>query len=155
MAKYMERRFVQRGGPSEPHRLRDAIHNRDLLALLQAFAEGHDLAKPLASPEGQVSCVHPKCPPPPKKKTPISGGSAGREHPWVWGSAQPAGCEHPWGQPCPPSMQQDTGELALHVAVRCADRSSLPLVDFIIQNGCVPLRPTATPDGPGAFPTRC
>ena len=53
MAKYMERRFVQRGGPSEPHRLRDAIHNRDLLALLQAFAEGHDLAKPLASPEGQ------------------------------------------------------------------------------------------------------
>uniref|UniRef100_A0A8C9ESD1 ArfGAP with SH3 domain, ankyrin repeat and PH domain 3 n=1 Tax=Pavo cristatus TaxID=9049 RepID=A0A8C9ESD1_PAVCR len=82
VAKYMERRFVQRGGPSDPHRLRDAIHNRDLLALLQAFAEGHDLAKPLASPEGQ-----------------------------------------------------DMGELALHVAVRCADRSSLPLVDFIIQNG--------------------
>uniref|UniRef100_A0A803YMM6 ArfGAP with SH3 domain, ankyrin repeat and PH domain 3 n=1 Tax=Meleagris gallopavo TaxID=9103 RepID=A0A803YMM6_MELGA len=82
VAKYMERRFVQRGGASEPHRLRDAIHNRDLLALLQAFAEGHDLAKPLASPEGQ-----------------------------------------------------DTGELALHMAVRCADRSSLPLVDFIIQNG--------------------
>uniref|UniRef100_A0A803YPD9 Arf-GAP with SH3 domain, ANK repeat and PH domain-containing protein 3 n=1 Tax=Meleagris gallopavo TaxID=9103 RepID=A0A803YPD9_MELGA len=78
VAKYMERRFVQRGGASEPHRLRDAIHNRDLLALLQAFAEGHDLAKPLASPEG---------------------------------------------------------ELALHMAVRCADRSSLPLVDFIIQNG--------------------
>lgn len=73
MAKYMERRFVQRGGPSEPHRLRDAIHNRDLLALLQAFAEGHDLAKPLASPEGQVSCVHPKCPPPPP------------ENPHLWG----------------------------------------------------------------------
>uniref|UniRef100_A0A8C2TXH0 ArfGAP with SH3 domain, ankyrin repeat and PH domain 3 n=1 Tax=Coturnix japonica TaxID=93934 RepID=A0A8C2TXH0_COTJA len=82
VAKYMERRFVQRGGPSDPHRLRDAIHNRDLLALLQAFAEGHDLTKPLAIPEGQ-----------------------------------------------------DTGELALHMAVRCADRSSLPLVDFIIQNG--------------------
>ncbi|KGL95525.1 Arf-GAP with SH3 domain, ANK repeat and PH domain-containing protein 3, partial [Charadrius vociferus] len=30
---------------------------------------------------------------------------------------------------------QDSGELALHVAVRHADRSSLPLVDFIIQNG--------------------
>ncbi|XP_009886066.1 PREDICTED: arf-GAP with SH3 domain, ANK repeat and PH domain-containing protein 3 [Charadrius vociferus] len=29
----------------------------------------------------------------------------------------------------------DSGELALHVAVRHADRSSLPLVDFIIQNG--------------------
>ncbi|OXB74233.1 UNVERIFIED_CONTAM: hypothetical protein H355_011685 [Colinus virginianus] len=82
VAKYMERRFVQRGGPSDPHRLWDAIHNRDLLALMQAFAEGYDLTKPLASPEGQ-----------------------------------------------------DAGELALHVAVRCADRSSLPLVDFIIQNG--------------------
>lgn len=55
MAKYMERRYVQRGGRDEPHRLWDAIRTRDLLALLQAFAEGHDLAKPLASPEGQVS----------------------------------------------------------------------------------------------------
>uniref|UniRef100_A0A8B9R0B8 Arf-GAP with SH3 domain, ANK repeat and PH domain-containing protein 3 n=1 Tax=Anas platyrhynchos TaxID=8839 RepID=A0A8B9R0B8_ANAPL len=76
VAKYMERRYVQRGGRDEPHRLWDAIRTRDLLALLQAFAEGHDLAKPL-----------------------------------------------------------DAGELALHVAVRYADRSSLPLVDFIIQNG--------------------
>uniref|UniRef100_A0A8B9BH56 ArfGAP with SH3 domain, ankyrin repeat and PH domain 3 n=1 Tax=Anser brachyrhynchus TaxID=132585 RepID=A0A8B9BH56_9AVES len=82
VAKYMERRYVQRGGRDEPHRLWDAIRTRDLLALLQAFAEGHDLAKPLASPEGQ-----------------------------------------------------DAGELALHMAVRYADRSSLPLVDFIIQNG--------------------
>ncbi|NWZ27434.1 ASAP3 protein, partial [Asarcornis scutulata] len=82
VAKYMERRYVQRGGRDEPHRLWDAIRTRDLLALLQAFAEGHDLAKPLATPEGQ-----------------------------------------------------DAGELALHVAVRYADRSSLPLVDFIIQNG--------------------
>uniref|UniRef100_A0A8B9BJM9 ArfGAP with SH3 domain, ankyrin repeat and PH domain 3 n=1 Tax=Anser brachyrhynchus TaxID=132585 RepID=A0A8B9BJM9_9AVES len=76
VAKYMERRYVQRGGRDEPHRLWDAIRTRDLLALLQAFAEGHDLAKPL-----------------------------------------------------------DAGELALHMAVRYADRSSLPLVDFIIQNG--------------------
>uniref|UniRef100_A0A8B9R0F1 Arf-GAP with SH3 domain, ANK repeat and PH domain-containing protein 3 n=1 Tax=Anas platyrhynchos TaxID=8839 RepID=A0A8B9R0F1_ANAPL len=82
VAKYMERRYVQRGGRDEPHRLWDAIRTRDLLALLQAFAEGHDLAKPLVTPEGQ-----------------------------------------------------DAGELALHVAVRYADRSSLPLVDFIIQNG--------------------
>ncbi|XP_061870670.1 arf-GAP with SH3 domain, ANK repeat and PH domain-containing protein 3 isoform X2 [Colius striatus] len=82
VAKYMERRFVQRSGRAEPHRLWEAIRARDLPALLQAFAEGHDLAKPLASPEGQ-----------------------------------------------------DPGELALHMAVRHADRSSLPLVDFIIQNG--------------------
>ncbi|KFO79421.1 Arf-GAP with SH3 domain, ANK repeat and PH domain-containing protein 3, partial [Cuculus canorus] len=82
MAKYMERRYVQKSGRDDPHRLWEAIRARDLLALLQAFAEGHDLSKPLAGPEGQ-----------------------------------------------------DSGELALHIAVRHADRSSLPLVDFIIQNG--------------------
>ncbi|NXR15173.1 ASAP3 protein, partial [Semnornis frantzii] len=82
VAKYMERRYVQRGTREDPHRLWEAIRARDLLGLLQAFAEGHDLSKPLSSPEGQ-----------------------------------------------------DPGELALHMAVRHADRSSLPLVDFIIQNG--------------------
>ncbi|XP_067167789.1 arf-GAP with SH3 domain, ANK repeat and PH domain-containing protein 3 isoform X2 [Apteryx mantelli] len=82
VAKYMERRYVQKGGRDDPHRLWEAIRARDLLALLQAFAEGHDLAKPLASPEGQ-----------------------------------------------------EQGELALHMAVRYVDRASLPLVDFIIQNG--------------------
>ncbi|XP_032566119.1 arf-GAP with SH3 domain, ANK repeat and PH domain-containing protein 3 [Chiroxiphia lanceolata] len=82
VAKYMERRYVQKSSRDDPHRLWEAIRARDLLALLQAFAEGHDLAKPLASPEGQ-----------------------------------------------------EAGELALHMAVRHADRSSLPLVDFIIQNG--------------------
>ncbi|NXX51571.1 ASAP3 protein, partial [Tricholaema leucomelas] len=82
VAKYMERRYVQRGAREDPHRLWEAIRARDLLGLLQAFAEGHDLSRPLSSPEGQ-----------------------------------------------------DLGELALHMAVRHADRSSLPLVDFIIQNG--------------------
>ncbi|KAF4800058.1 Arf-GAP with SH3 domain, ANK repeat and PH domain-containing protein 3 [Turdus rufiventris] len=82
MAKYMERRYVQKSGQDNPHSLWEAIRARDLLALLKAFVEGHDLTKPLASPEGQ-----------------------------------------------------DAGELPLHVAVRHADRSSLPLVDFIIQNG--------------------
>ncbi|NXA41175.1 ASAP3 protein, partial [Eudromia elegans] len=82
VAKYMERRYVQKGARDAPQRLCDAIRARDLLALLRAFAEGHDLTKPLATPEGQ-----------------------------------------------------EQGELPLHVAVRCADRASLPLVDFIIQNG--------------------
>uniref|UniRef100_A0A8C5T4J5 Arf-GAP with SH3 domain, ANK repeat and PH domain-containing protein 3 n=1 Tax=Malurus cyaneus samueli TaxID=2593467 RepID=A0A8C5T4J5_9PASS len=76
VAKYMERRFVQKSGRDDPHRLWEAIRARDLLGLLRAFAEGHDLARPL-----------------------------------------------------------DAGELPLHMAVRHADRSSLPLVDFIIQNG--------------------
>lgn len=59
VAKYMERRYVQKSGRDDPHCLWDAIRTRDLLALLQAFAEGHDLAKPLASPEGQVSPTAP------------------------------------------------------------------------------------------------
>jgi len=59
VAKYMERRYVQKSGRDDPHRLWEAIRARDLLALLQAFAEGHDLAKPLASPEGQVSPASP------------------------------------------------------------------------------------------------
>lgn len=64
VAKYMERRYVQKSGRDDPHCLWDAIRTRDLLALLQAFAEGHDLAKPLASPEGQVSPLSPRPPPP-------------------------------------------------------------------------------------------
>uniref|UniRef100_A0A7M4E481 ArfGAP with SH3 domain, ankyrin repeat and PH domain 3 n=1 Tax=Crocodylus porosus TaxID=8502 RepID=A0A7M4E481_CROPO len=82
VAKYMERKFVQKTGREDPHRLWEAVRSRDVLVLLQAFAEGHDLGKPLTTPDGQ-----------------------------------------------------DQGELALHVAVRYADKSSLPLVDFIIQNG--------------------
>lgn len=54
MAKYMERRYVQKSGQDNPHSLWEAIRARDLLALLKAFVEGHDLTKPLASPEGQV-----------------------------------------------------------------------------------------------------
>ncbi|NXJ71356.1 ASAP3 protein, partial [Rostratula benghalensis] len=40
-----------------------------------------------------------------------------------------------FNSPLPSISWQDSGELALHMAVRHADRSSLPLVDFIIQNG--------------------
>uniref|UniRef100_A0A8C0ANN9 ArfGAP with SH3 domain, ankyrin repeat and PH domain 3 n=1 Tax=Buteo japonicus TaxID=224669 RepID=A0A8C0ANN9_9AVES len=40
-----------------------------------------------------------------------------------------------FSSPLPSISWQDPGELALHMAVRHADRSSLPLVDFIIQNG--------------------
>nr|XP_056702796.1 arf-GAP with SH3 domain, ANK repeat and PH domain-containing protein 3 [Euleptes europaea] len=92
MAKYMERKYVHKAGKEEPYRLREAIRGGDLLALLQAFAEGHDLTKPLTSPDGQ-----------------------------------------------------EQGELPLHLAVRCSRKSSLPLVDFIIQNGGNLDRPT--PDG--------
>ncbi|XP_007933898.1 arf-GAP with SH3 domain, ANK repeat and PH domain-containing protein 3 [Orycteropus afer afer] len=81
VAKYVEHRFA-RLSTFEPQRLWTAIHNRDLLSVLEAFANGQDFGQPLPGPEGQAP-----------------------------------------------------GEHALHLAVRVADQASLPLVDFIIQNG--------------------
>ncbi|KAG8506689.1 Arf-GAP with SH3 domain, ANK repeat and PH domain-containing protein 3, partial [Galemys pyrenaicus] len=81
VAKYVEHRFARRSTP-EPQRLRTAICNRDLLSVLEAFANGQDFGQPLPGPEGQVP-----------------------------------------------------GEPALHLAVRVANQASLPLVDFLIQNG--------------------
>ncbi|KAJ6663433.1 hypothetical protein lerEdw1_009512 [Lerista edwardsae] len=91
MAKYMERKYVQKAERNEPCCLWEAIRSGDLLALLQAFAEGHDFSKPIASPEGQNGAIL--------------------------------------------SNPQEQSELALPLAVRFASKSSLPLVDFIIQNG--------------------
>lgn len=53
VAKYAERRYVLRREKSDPGRLYDAVRSRDLVSLLQLYAEGTDLAKPLALPEGQ------------------------------------------------------------------------------------------------------
>lgn len=54
VAKYAERRFILRREESDPCRLYDAVRSRDLVSLLQLYAEGADLAKPLVLPEGQV-----------------------------------------------------------------------------------------------------
>ncbi|KAB0402711.1 hypothetical protein E2I00_010156 [Balaenoptera physalus] len=96
VAKYVEHRFARRSTP-EPQRLWMAICNRDLLSVLEAFANGQDFGQPLPGPEGQAP-----------------------------------------------------GELALHLAVRVTNQASLPLVDFIIQNGARPalrcsLQPTRLP----------
>ncbi|XP_047202178.1 arf-GAP with SH3 domain, ANK repeat and PH domain-containing protein 3 isoform X2 [Girardinichthys multiradiatus] len=53
VAKYAERRYVLRREESDPGRLHDAVRTRDLVSLLQLYAEGTDLAKPLTLPEGQ------------------------------------------------------------------------------------------------------
>ncbi|XP_013870849.1 arf-GAP with SH3 domain, ANK repeat and PH domain-containing protein 3 [Austrofundulus limnaeus] len=53
VAKYAERRYVLRREESDPCRLYDAVRSRDLVSLLQLYAEGADLAKPLVLPEGQ------------------------------------------------------------------------------------------------------
>ncbi|KAJ3612965.1 hypothetical protein NHX12_019222 [Muraenolepis orangiensis] len=81
VAKYAERRYVVPREDPNPCRAYDAVRGRDLAALLQLYAEGEDLAKPLKLPDGQ-----------------------------------------------------DTRETALHLAVLMEDKSSLALVDFLIQN---------------------
>ncbi|XP_011540057.1 arf-GAP with SH3 domain, ANK repeat and PH domain-containing protein 3 isoform X1 [Homo sapiens] len=81
MAKYVEHRFARRCTP-EPQRLWTAICNRDLLSVLEAFANGQDFGQPLPGPDAQAP-----------------------------------------------------EELVLHLAVKVANQASLPLVDFIIQNG--------------------
>uniref|UniRef100_A0A2K5Y857 ArfGAP with SH3 domain, ankyrin repeat and PH domain 3 n=1 Tax=Mandrillus leucophaeus TaxID=9568 RepID=A0A2K5Y857_MANLE len=81
VAKYVEHRFAHRCTP-EPRRLWTAICNRDLLSVLEAFANGQDFGQPLPGPDAQAP-----------------------------------------------------EELALHLAIKVASQASLPLVDFIIQNG--------------------
>ncbi|XP_036034794.1 arf-GAP with SH3 domain, ANK repeat and PH domain-containing protein 3 [Onychomys torridus] len=81
VAKYVEHRFARQSTP-EPQRLRTAICSRDLLSVLEAFANGQDFGQLLPGPDGQAP-----------------------------------------------------GELALHLAIRVASQASLPLVDFLIQNG--------------------
>lgn len=39
---------------ADPSRLYDAVRSRDLTSLLQLYAEGADLSKPLVLPDGQV-----------------------------------------------------------------------------------------------------
>ena len=53
VAKYVEHRFARRSTP-EPQRLRTAICNRDLLSVIEAFANGQDFGQLLPGPEGQV-----------------------------------------------------------------------------------------------------
>lgn len=58
MAKYVERRYVLRREEADPSRLYDAVKSRDLTFLLQLYAEGADLAKPLVLPDGQVKIIY-------------------------------------------------------------------------------------------------
>ncbi|EPY82437.1 arf-GAP with SH3 domain, ANK repeat and PH domain-containing protein 3 [Camelus ferus] len=54
VAKYVEHRFARRSTP-EPQKLWTAICNRDLLSVLEAFANGQDFGQPLPGPEGQAA----------------------------------------------------------------------------------------------------
>ncbi|CAH2285932.1 arf-GAP with SH3 domain, ANK repeat and PH domain-containing 1 isoform X3 [Pelobates cultripes] len=82
-AKYVDHRFSRKtcaSGTEKLSELHEAVKSRDLLALIQVYAEGVELMEPL-----------------------LESG-------------------------------QEPGETALHFAVRTADPSSLPLVDFLVQN---------------------
>ncbi|KAM4026990.1 arf-GAP with SH3 domain, ANK repeat and PH domain-containing protein 1 isoform 4-T4 [Anomaloglossus baeobatrachus] len=82
-AKYVEHKFCRRmcsSGAEKQSELLEAVKSRDLLALIQVFAEGVEILEPL-----------------------LESG-------------------------------QEPGETALHFAVRTADHTSLPLVDFLVQN---------------------
>ncbi|XP_073488361.1 arf-GAP with SH3 domain, ANK repeat and PH domain-containing protein 1 isoform X4 [Aquarana catesbeiana] len=82
-AKYVEHKYSRKmcaSGAEKLSELLEAVKSRDLLALIQVYAEGVELMEPL-----------------------VESG-------------------------------QEPGETALHFAVRTADQTSLPLVDFIVQN---------------------
>ncbi|XP_072544270.1 arf-GAP with SH3 domain, ANK repeat and PH domain-containing protein 1a [Salminus brasiliensis] len=82
-AKYVEHRFARRTATTATARqgdLYEAVRTRDLLALVQLYADGVELLEPF------------------------------------------------------PEAGQDPGETALHFAVRTSDQTSLPLVDFLVQN---------------------
>lgn len=53
VAKYVEHKFARRSTP-EPQKLRTAICSRDLLSVLEAFANGQDFGQLLPGPDGQV-----------------------------------------------------------------------------------------------------
>ncbi|RVE57347.1 hypothetical protein OJAV_G00215270 [Oryzias javanicus] len=53
VAKYAEHRYVLRKEDTNPERLYDAVKTRDLSALLQLYAEGADLSKPITVPDRQ------------------------------------------------------------------------------------------------------
>ncbi|XP_032874877.1 arf-GAP with SH3 domain, ANK repeat and PH domain-containing protein 1 isoform X1 [Amblyraja radiata] len=82
-AKYVDHKFARRlcnSSSAKVNELLESVKSRDLLALIQVYAEGVELMEPLHDPG------------------------------------------------------QEPGETVLHLAVRTADRTSLHLVDFLVQN---------------------
>ncbi|XP_040916607.1 arf-GAP with SH3 domain, ANK repeat and PH domain-containing protein 3 isoform X2 [Toxotes jaculatrix] len=104
VAKYAERRYVLRREDADPGRLYDAVRSRDLPSLLQLYAEGADLTKPLTLPDGQVKIIY--------------------SHKWI---STPAFLPEMY-------PVRGIKETALHLAVRLEEKSSLALVDFLCQN---------------------
>ncbi|XP_072426850.1 arf-GAP with SH3 domain, ANK repeat and PH domain-containing protein 1-like isoform X6 [Chiloscyllium punctatum] len=91
-AKYVDHKFAKRlctSSLAKMNQLLDSVKSRDLLALIQVYAEGVELMESLSD------------------------------------------------------VGQEPGETVLHLAVRTADRTSLHLVDFLVQNSGNLDKPTA------------
>ncbi|XP_048384766.2 arf-GAP with SH3 domain, ANK repeat and PH domain-containing protein 1-like isoform X9 [Stegostoma tigrinum] len=91
-AKYVDHKFAKRlctSSLAKMNELLESVKSRDLLALIQVYAEGVELMESL------------------------------------------------------PDLGQEPGETVLHLAVRTADRTSLHLVDFLVQNSGNLDKPTA------------
>lgn len=59
VAKYAERRYILPKEHSEVYHVYDTVRSKDLTSLLQLYAEGEDLSKPVATPDGQVRPLNP------------------------------------------------------------------------------------------------
>lgn len=59
VAKYAERRYVLPKEHTEVYHVYDTVRSKDLTSLLQLYAEGEDLSKPVATPDGQVRPLKP------------------------------------------------------------------------------------------------
>uniref|UniRef100_A0A671K9U6 Arf-GAP with SH3 domain, ANK repeat and PH domain-containing protein 2-like n=1 Tax=Sinocyclocheilus anshuiensis TaxID=1608454 RepID=A0A671K9U6_9TELE len=58
VAKYAERRYVLPKEHSEAYHVYDTVRSKDLTSLLQLYAEGEDLSKPVATPDRQETGLH-------------------------------------------------------------------------------------------------
>ncbi|XP_064321190.1 arf-GAP with SH3 domain, ANK repeat and PH domain-containing protein 2-like [Phalacrocorax carbo] len=79
-SKYVEKKYAKRSPAAQPSSLPEAIKDKDIFSLLQAYAENVDLSEPVLAP------------------------------------------------------LQEPGETILHLAVLLSDRTSLHIVDFLVQN---------------------
>ncbi|KAM6248508.1 arf-GAP with SH3 domain, ANK repeat and PH domain-containing protein 1-like [Porphyrio hochstetteri] len=82
ISKYVNKKYAKRSSAAQCVSLPEAVKDKDIFSLLQAYAENVDLSEPVLSP------------------------------------------------------LQEPGETILHLAVLLSDRTSLHIVDFLIQNSC-------------------
>ncbi|NXO51772.1 ASAP1 protein, partial [Aramus guarauna] len=80
ISKYVEKKYAKRSSAAQCSSLPEAVKDKDIFSLLQAYAENVDLSEPVLSP------------------------------------------------------LQEPGETILHLAVLLSDRTSLHIVDFLVQN---------------------